>query len=127
MKNKTIEAAVIPNLSLKVGGKEYVVEFPLSALIRAEEKTGHSLKSLKDWFDLSSKDVPAVLQAGLSKHHANVTAEDVQAICDALNPEALDEVMYALCKLAFPRRMADLEAKTAKGKPSPNVQSGDGH
>ncbi len=120
-----IEAAVIPSLALRVAGKEYTVEFPLSALIRAEEKTGHSLKSLKDWFDLSSRDVPAVLEAGLSKHHADIKPEDVQAICDALNPEALDEVLYALCKLAFPRRMAELEAKTAKGTPSPNVQSGD--
>jgi hypothetical protein len=122
-----IESAVIPRLALKVDGREYRVEFPLSAVIKAEEKTGRSLKSLADWFTLSAKDVPAVLEAGLSKHHADVKEADIQAICDRLNPEALDEILYALCKLAFPRRMSAIEEERAKGKTSPNAQSGDGN
>ena len=126
----TMESTVIPSLLLKVEDREYIVEFPLSAVIEAEEATGRSLKSLGDWFDLKSKDVPALLQAGLRKHNDGVNVLDVaQEICDRLNPEALDEVLYAMCKLAFPRRMAALEEsreKAAKGVKSPNEWSGDG-
>ena len=43
-----IESAVIPSLTLKVEGQEYTIEFPLSVVIQAEEKTGRSLKSLAD-------------------------------------------------------------------------------
>lgn len=112
----TLESAVIPSLTLKVDSREYTVEFPLSAIIQAEEKTGRSLKSLADWFNVQTKDIPALLEAGLSKHHPDVKPEDVQAICDRLNPESLDEVQYALCKLAFPRFMARIEEAKAKGK-----------
>jgi hypothetical protein len=120
-----LEAAVIPSLLLTVGDVSYTVEFPLTAVIQAEEKTGKSLKSLNEWFNLQAKDVPAVLAAGLSKHHPDIEPGAVQAICDTLNPEALDEVLYALCKLAFPRRMAFIEEHSAKGKTSPNGQGGD--
>jgi len=116
----TIESAVIPSLLLKVDGREYIVEFPLSAIIRAESKTDKPLKSLQDWLNLQAADVPSILEAGLSKHHPEVTAEELTAICDQLNPEALDEVLYALCALAFPRRMAALEARAQKGTASPN-------
>jgi hypothetical protein len=117
-----IKSAVIPSLLLKVEERDYTVEFPLSAVILAEEKLGRPLKSLQDWFSLASKDIPAVLQAGLQKHHPDIQPGDVTRICDTLNPEALDEVLYALCKLAFPRRMAALEESIAKGKgtASPN-------
>jgi hypothetical protein len=120
-----LESAVIPSLTLKVDSREYTVEFPLSAIVQAEDKTGRSLKSLSDWFQVPTKDIPAILQAGLSKHHPDVKPEDITAICDRLNPEALDEVQYALCKLAFPRSMAALEERNAKGLASPNGQSVD--
>lgn len=121
----TLEAAVIPTLLLKVSGREYTVEFPLSAVIQAEEKTGRNLKSLSDWFALPTRDIPAILAAGLSKHHPDVTEDELRDICDALNPEALDEVQYALCKLAFPRSMTRLEETRGKGKIVPNALSAD--
>jgi hypothetical protein len=122
MKN-LIESAVIPALTLKVEGREYTVEFPLSAVIKAEEKLGRSLKSPKEWFEVPSRDIPALLEAGLSKHHKDVTPEELQSICDRLNPEALDEVLYALCRLAFPKYVAVLEENLAKARAgtSPNV------
>jgi predicted MarR family transcription regulator len=72
--------------------------------------------------------VPAVLEAGLIKHHPDQNERDaiVQEIAGTLNPETLDEVLYALCKLAFPRLLARIEEAKAKdkGDGSPNVQSG---
>lgn len=126
MKNQ-LECAVIPSLSLVIGQKLYTVTFPLSAVAKAENVTGKSLKSLPDWFNLETKDIPAVLEAGLYMHHPDIDAADICAICDQLNPESLDEVLYALCSLAFPRRMKAYEEhreKWAQGKVSPNVPSG---
>lgn len=125
----TLEAAVIPSLALTVGGGTYTVEFPLSAVIQAEEKLGRSLKNPSDWFNLASKDVTAVLEAGLSKHQPDIAAKLAVDIGGALNPEALDEVQYALVKLAFPRYVAKLEelqakAREAGGTASPNAPSG---
>lgn len=116
-----LESAVIPSLTLQVDNRAYTVEFPLSAVVSAEEKTGRSLKSLSDWFQVPTKNIPALLEAGLSKHHQDVTPEEIASICDRLNPEALDEVHYALCKLAFPKSMAALEERQSKGSVSPNV------
>jgi hypothetical protein len=120
----TIESAVIPSLTLKVDGKEYTVRFPLSAIIRAEEKIKKSLKYFVEWHELAPSDVPLVLEAGIAENHGDVTAE-IAAICERLNPEALYEIRYALCKLSWPRAMADYEAKCAAalaaGKTSPNV------
>lgn len=115
----TIQSAVIPSLALKVDCKEYTLEFPLSAIIRVEEKIGRPLKTLQDWLSVPAKDIPALIEAGLSKHHPDVTPEEITYICDTLNPEALDEVQYALCSLAFPRMMARIEANRAKAL-SPN-------
>lgn len=120
-----IESAVIPSLLLKVDEREYIVEFPLRAVAAAEAEIGRPLRCLQDWFSLQAKDIPAVLAAGLEKHHARAEGPRPLAIaseiCDRLNPEALDEVAYALCKLAFPRRMAAIEKDLEKEKKSPNV------
>src|SRR6185312_13736469 len=116
MLTQSLESAVIPSLKLQLEGKEYRVEFPLSAVIVAEEKLGRSLKSLQDWFALKAKDISVVLEAGLLKHHAEEAASVTALIGDRLNPEALDEVQYALCKLAFPRVMARIEEAKTKGK-----------
>jgi hypothetical protein len=115
----TIQSAVIPSLLLNVGDRAYTVVFPLSAIVRLEDKLGRSLKTLQDWLSVPAKDIPALIEAGLSKHHPDVTAAEITAICDCLNPEALDEIQYALCSLAFPRMMARIEANRAKAL-SPN-------
>jgi hypothetical protein len=49
--------------------------------------------------------------------------EDLESIFQNLTAEALDEIHYALVKLAFPRTMAKLEAERAKtqGKPEPPI------
>ena len=122
-----ITSAVIPSLRLEVGEKVYTVEFPLSAIAKAEEKTGRSMIDPREWLSLSVKNIPAVLEAGLVTHHPDISPADIEAICERLNPEALDEMQYALCKLAFPRYMARLEEMTAKKSASPNAPGGDAH
>ena len=118
----TLKSEVFPELTLSVDGKDYWLCFPLPAVIRAEEVVGHSLKSLHDWFNIDVKHIPAIIRAGLSKHHPTITESEIQQIIDNLTPEAVDELHYALCKLAFPRAMSLIEAR-AKEKSSPNAQS----
>jgi hypothetical protein len=120
-----LQSAVFPTLKLIVDGAEYTVCYPLRSVIEAEEKVGHSLKSLKDWLDLPSKELPAIIAAGLSKFHPDISESQIQAILETLTAEAFDELHYALCKLSFPRVMAKLEEERTKGDVSPNAPSGD--
>lgn len=114
-----LEFAVTPHLLLRIGEKEYRIEFPLTAVIQAEAKIGRSLKNPGDWFGAAAKDIPALLEAGLSRHHPDVAQAEVFAICDQLNPEAYAEFAEALGTLAFPRFTArykeNLEKLKAKG------------
>ena len=123
-----VNSEVFPVFKLNVDNREYTVCFPVSAVIKAEETIGHSLKSLKDWIGLEIKHLGALLLAGLSKHHPDVSIDLVNQILDCLTPEAVDQVHYALCKLAFPKAMAAIEEQQqakSKGEASPNAPSPD--
>lgn len=118
----TIRAAVIPSLLLKLDDSQsYTVEYPLSAVIAAEEKLGRSLKAAADWFCAPAKDVPALLEAGLRRHHPDITPEEVQSICDRLNAEAYTELTEALGALNFPAWLARFKENLAKDPKSPKA------
>jgi hypothetical protein len=106
----TIQIREIASLKLNVGEQSYTVRFPLRAVVEAEAATGKPLKTLNDWFALTTEDFPKVLAAGIGGPDAKEVAERV---CDNLNAESMDEVHYALCKLAFPKLIAQLEEKRA--------------
>jgi hypothetical protein len=114
--NNVVELAVKRPLILKTNGREYTIEYPLSAVIKAEEKLGRSLKTPADWFGAPAKDIPALLEAGLSKHHPEVTEAEVQAICDELSPEAYTEFTEAIGAVAFPRWLAKFKENLEKLK-----------
>jgi len=125
---KVLELAVRQPLTLKVDGVDYTVEFPLSSVVIAEEKIGRGLKSPADWFGLPDKDIPAVLEAGLIKHHADKAGEIARLVCDALGPESSAEFTEALGAMAFPRFLARYKENLAKiqakgGTASPNGPS----
>ena len=126
-KANVVELAVKPTLMLLVEGKPYTLEFPLSAVIKAEATLGRSLKSPADWFCAKAEDLSALLEAGLAKHHPDITPEEVQAICEGIGPETYTEVTEALGALNFPRFLArykeNLERMRAKGDTSPNAPS----
>ena len=115
-----LRLAGTPGMTLEVGDRKYTIEFPLPAVAKAEAKLGRSLKNPADWFGAEAKDVLALLEAGLSKHHPNVTPDELSAICDALGPEAYGELAGALGALAFPgftaRYKENLEKARAKGE-----------
>lgn len=111
---EVIKLAVRPTLNLSVDGKLYRVDFPLSAVVLAEEKTGRSLKGPADWYGSPAKDLPALLAAGLTRHHPEITEAEVAAICDRLDPEAIGSVTEALGALAFPRWTRNYHANMEK-------------
>lgn len=123
----SLKLEVVKQLNFEVGDKSYIVEFPLSAVQKAESEVGHTLRSAQQWVGMSAEDVPVVLRAGLLKNHPEVTEEEIKGICDCLSPEGLDEVLYGLCHLAFPKYMAELDKITAarlEGRKIPNAQGG---
>jgi len=105
---------------------KYILTFPLKAVALAEEKLGHSLRTLRDWLKLETRELPIIIEAGLQKFHPEQTAEHAAAIVEALTSDALDELHYGLCKLAFPKAMAKLEELrgTTVEQSLPNDQSG---
>jgi hypothetical protein len=115
-----LELATKPLLLLKKDAEEvFTVEFPLSAVVAAEEKLGRSLKWVSDWYELKWTEVPTVLHAGLLKHHPEVTLETITAFCEELGAEGVLEVRHALICLNFPRTIQKVMSNT-----SPNVPSG---
>lgn len=120
-----VKTAVLQRMWLVAGEKTYTVEFPLTAVMRAEEKLGRSLKTPGDWFCAQAKDIPALLEAGLAKHHPDVTEEDVKAICDGLNAEAYVEITEALGALNFPKWLERFKENLEKAKTRPNGLSAD--
>jgi hypothetical protein len=114
--SNVVELAVKRPLILKTNDREYTIEYPLSAVIKAEEKLGRSLKSPADWFGAPAKDIPALLEAGLSTHHPDVTPEEIKAICDGISPEAYTEFTEAIGAVAFPRWLARFKENLEKVK-----------
>jgi hypothetical protein len=117
-----IELAVKPRLLLNVDGKPYELAFPLAAVAAAEEKLGRSLKSPSDWFTVNAKELPVMLEAGLSN---TIPPEEIQAICDRLDPEMYSEVVQAIGALAWPKfTQRYLESiEKLKGKSAPKAES----
>jgi hypothetical protein len=117
-----IKSSVLSCLKLSVATDdathEYTLAYPIPAVIQAEKATGKDLKSLTGWFNLETKDMPAVIEAGLVKHHPDLKPGEFQSIVDNLTLESLDEIHYALCKLAFPKTMAEVEARRAQSLPN---------
>jgi hypothetical protein len=125
MANKQLELAVRPRLEIKIEDKQYTVEYPLSAVIAAEEKAGRSLKSLSEWFEIKLTEVAHVLHAGVVKHHPEVSFAEIEKFCEELGAEGVLAVRHALICLNFPRTMEEI-AKRQQSGASPNGQSAGG-
>jgi hypothetical protein len=93
-------------------------------VIAAETSLGRSLKSLSEWFELKWQDIAHVLHAGMSKHHPEVTLEEVKTFCDDLGAEGVLAIRHALICLNFPLTMGAVAKRQAAG--SPNVPSAGG-
>lgn len=122
--NDLLTAEVNNRLVLKLEGHEYLVEYPFSALIRAEEAIGKQLRSPGAWLNISWQELPKVLATGILTDLPDETRLALATrICEQLGPEGIAEVHEALCYLAFPKAMAQLSEryKKLKEKPSPNV------
>lgn len=120
---QVIKTAVQQVLKLVAGDKEYTVEFPLTSVMKAEDKLGRSLKGPSDWFGAQTKDIPVLLWAGLLKHHPDVDLEDAQEICEGFNAEMCAEVLDALGALNFPKWLERFKESLEKSKKRPNVPS----
>jgi hypothetical protein len=129
---KVLELAVREPMTLKMGDTEYKLVFPVHIIIALEDKLGHSMKRLYDWTMLKTSELHAVLVAGLTVCHpdeAEAVASMITGDTFPLETEAIEEIVYALCRSIFPRAMAKMEEEREKfitarnpGAISPNAE-----
>lgn len=130
----TLEIEAKSRKIIRVGGKDYALVFRLPIVAALEEKLGRSMKSAADWLRIQTKEVPAVIEAGLTDYHPNDAKSVAETICSTLDPEEIEHVIDALCVAACPKAMARLQEELEKyrermkqGLPVPNAQSADAH
>lgn len=130
--SKELKLEAMKTMPLTVGGTTYQLCYPFSSVILAEQKTGRELKDARDWFGMPFKDLPAILEAGLSRFHPEVTPEQIKEWLDGFNPETCNNFVSGLAALAWPeftRQVQELQEKARAGtgqETSPNAPSGDG-
>lgn len=114
----------LPVFEVFLGEKKYTLAFPLKSVVTIEEKLGKPMRQLRDWLEIQPKDMPAIIEAGLARFHAETAESDAAEIISMLPSEQIDELHYALCKLAFPKSLEKLEEFRKNQAESPNVESG---
>ena len=127
-----LEIAVKERKIIRVGDRDYSLVFPVPVVAALEETIGRSMKSTADWLRIQTKEVQAVLEAGLSHYHPQEAKDLAATLCTMLEPEEIENVVDALCVAACPKGMARLKEEIEKarvrfnkGLPLPNVQGAD--
>jgi hypothetical protein len=102
---------------IRVDGKDYDLAFPLSVVVDLENKLGRSMKSAPDWLQITTAEVPIILEAGLSPGRPDDEAKTLATlICAVLNPEEISTVIDGLCAAACPKAMARIMAEMEKAR-----------
>jgi hypothetical protein len=109
------------NLTVKTDGGEttYKLTYDYAAIKRAEDSTGVDLKDFKEWSKIKSSHTPALVHAGLHRHHSEVTLEQVTGF---LHPATQVAVQNAIFELLFPGLREKIEAAQTKEAQLPNAQ-----
>ncbi|MBT9134600.1 MAG: hypothetical protein DDT38_01339 [Firmicutes bacterium] len=80
--------------------REYILYFDNRAFRHAEKAMGHSFSSMND--GISS--LTLLLQAGLSRHHPDMTLKDVDDIIDDIGYEMITEILGEAMEASPPLR-----------------------
>ena len=96
--------------TITVEGQDYTIAFPLPVVAELEEKLGRSMKYPSDWFRIQTKEVQAILEAGLTRHYPDDARTMADDICSVLTPEGLGHIIDGLCMAACPKTIAKLQA-----------------
>ena len=101
---------------IRIDGKDYDLTFPLPVVVDLENKLGRPMKSAPDWLRVTTAEVPAILEAGLSSGYPNEAKALSGSVCAALAPEEISTVIDGLCAAACPKAMARIEAEMKKAR-----------
>lgn len=130
--NLSVDTKVKNSGTITADGKDYTVEFPMSAIIALETKlgvqpdeNGPPLRSFAWWWSVPAKHMPEVLKAGLVLHHPDLAPDFAEAICEALDLGTQNVLRVELCRLNFPELMRRWDEARKAGAASPNVSSAD--
>lgn len=119
---KTKQALLVPFL-----GVEHRIEFSFRAVAAIEEDLGRKMTTLPDWFRITTKEIPVILQHGFVGLEGEEAAKLAASICDNQGPEGIERIIDAMCAVAFPEQVARFKAELekiqnkGKGDASPNA------
>jgi len=113
----SLKSEALPVVSLKLDNSDYTLSLPFTSVIEAEKSTGKSLKTLFEWWNVETHYLPALVRASLIQFHADVADEVTNKIFSCITTEGLSEIHAALCKMNFPKAMAQLEELHGKQSP----------
>lgn len=109
-----LEMAVKSQNKICVNEREYELVFSFPVVAALEEKLGRSMKSAADWVRTQTKEVPDILEAGLSHLYPEEAKAVADSICNTFPPEEIEHVIDFLCVAACPKAMARLKEQMEK-------------
>lgn len=121
-KSINIEVPDFDYVDFKVRDGEVVHQYKLvydyAAIKAAEDTTGIDLKDVREWSKVKSQHMPALVHAGLRRHHPEVTVDDVNRF---LSPASQTAIQDAIFELLFPGLIAKIQEAKSKESQSPNA------
>ena len=105
---------VEPDVTIEIGGHEFVVRFSLGAFRRLEKETGKNALKGEVWDDLSADDIVTLLWAAMNSESREQFSAD--EIGDMIMPADIPDIttkLQAAMEMASPAATAS-QKKTAK-------------
>jgi hypothetical protein len=103
--SNVLELAIRQPFILRVNGENHQVTYPVSVVAELEEKLGRPFRSVTDWLRISAGELELILCFGLETYHPEEASQISLDVCAALEPEAIETVIEALCVSNFPKAM----------------------
>jgi len=108
-------------VTVMLGGEEYTLAYPISAIILYKQKTGDNLFRSESWQKVAPGEDPerflACLWAGLQAHHPDVTLEKLSALVDFRNAAEVNTAIARAIASYFPKKKEGADPNA--GKPEP--------
>jgi hypothetical protein len=121
MNTDVLQQEIAPGVKLTLAGIEYLLTFPLKAVIAFKQKTGVSLFNFDQWKEIDPKINPdfflTALWAAVHTKHPDVTEEQLAEVVDFSNAASIERALVETLKSYFPK------PKDAEGEVDPNGQT----
>jgi hypothetical protein len=97
----------------------YKLQYDYAALKQFEDVAGIDLKDVAQWKNVKSHMMPALVHAGLGRHHPEITINEVAGF---LHPSTQTAVQDAVFELIFPGLIDKIREAQEKDNKRPNAE-----